>query len=88
MLCSLLCLTKVLLETVEARFPEPPVVLDPTADLPERGGPQSAGPPLGGASPGDQAGLFQHLEVFRDGLEADGERLGKLVLTVASPSAS
>ena len=44
---------------------------------------------IGRCVPGDQAGLFQHLEVFRNGLQADGEWLGQLVdrgLALGEPS--
>jgi hypothetical protein len=42
-----------------------------------RGALQPGGPELRGAPPIDRTGLLQHLEMFRDGLDADREGLGE-----------
>src|SRR5947209_6974701 len=50
---------EVLVEAVEAFFPEPAIVFHPVGDVLERLGPQTAWPPLCVPAPGDQAGPLQ-----------------------------
>lgn len=53
--------------------------LDPRGGVGEWFGFQAAGAVLGVTAAGDEASLFEHLEVFRDGREGDIEWSGKLV---------
>ena len=68
-----------LVEEVEAAFPEPAVVLQPVGGALQRSALESRGAQLRGAPARDQPGALQHLEVLGDRLEADRERLGQLV---------
>src|SRR5262245_1305360 len=53
---------QVVLEPVQALFPEAAVVLDPVRHLAQRAGLQPAGPPLGLAAARDEPRLLQHLQ--------------------------
>lgn len=65
------------LEGIDVRRPEAAVLVDPGGGVFEGAGVEAAGPPLRFATARDQAGAFQHLEVFGDGrhrhLEGPGE---------------
>src|SRR5204863_2387 len=56
-----------------------PVAVDPAGQRFERGGDEAARAALRVPAARDQAGGFQHLEMPRDGLLRDRERLGQLV---------
>src|SRR5690606_34819370 len=60
---SLLNLLQVRIQPVEAGVPEAAVVLQPLGDAPQRHRLQPGGTPLRLASPADQPGLLQHLQV-------------------------
>jgi hypothetical protein len=68
----------VLVETVEAALPEPPVRLHPLRDARQRRGLQPARPLLRVAAPADQPGAFEDLQVLGDRRHAHRERLGQL----------
>src|SRR4051812_25585838 len=76
---SFLYLLQLLLEPVEAGFPEASVVRYPAGDVLKRPGLKTARPPLRGAAPGDQPGALKHFEMLGHGLQAYVEGLGKLV---------
>ena len=63
-------LAQVLVQPVEALFPELAVALQPVGHVLERRGLQPARPPLGLAALGDQPGALEHLEVLGDGRQA------------------
>jgi len=69
----------VFVQPVVAVGPDLPVALDPADGLVEALRLQDAGPRLSCAGPRDEAGLLQHLQVFRDRLLRHRERLGELV---------
>src|SRR5215813_441877 len=71
-------LTQVLVEAVEALFPEAAVEGGPVGDVLERRRLQTAGTPLRVAAADDQSGPFEHLQVFGDGRQAHVEGLGEL----------
>jgi hypothetical protein len=62
------------LELVEPFPPDLPVAIDPLDGVVERLGLEATGTELGIAATGDQPGPLQHLEMPRDGLQADVER--------------
>src|ERR1700680_169990 len=66
---------QVLVEAVEALFPETLIVLDPFRRVLERSRLEPARPPLCLAPARNQAGALQHLEMFGDRWEAHLERL-------------
>src|SRR4051794_21568602 len=67
--------TQVILETVEALFPELTVIFDPLRDVFERLGLQAARAPLRVAAAGNESGALQHLQVLGDRGQAHLERL-------------
>ena len=69
---------------IETALPDPAVLVHPRRDVPQRLGPQLAGPPLRIPALDDQAGSLQHLEVLRDARQAHVEGLASSP-TVASP---
>src|SRR5438874_6883831 len=69
-------LAQVLVQAVEARFPEFAVVPDPVGDLLERRRLEVAGSPLRVAAAGDQSGALEHLQMLGDGRETHVEGLG------------
>src|SRR6185312_3721740 len=69
---------EVVVQRVEARVPEAPILLDPVRYFPERRRFDSGRAPLRVASARDQSGAFQHLEMPRYRGLADGERLRQL----------
>src|SRR5262245_46835583 len=88
MLCPLaLKILQIVVEAVETFVPEAAVVLDPVGGGLEGAGLEPARPPLGLAAASDQAGAFEHFEVFGNAGQADGEWL-RQCLTDASPWAS
>src|SRR5215469_12293017 len=72
-------LLEVVVHPVEAGLPDRPVAFGPSRDLLEWCRVQGARSVLGALTPHHQPGLFQHLDVFRDGRKRHLERLGKLV---------
>src|SRR4051794_4649505 len=66
-LLVLLYLAEVAVQSIEALFPVPAILVDPVGDLPERTRLQSARTPLGLPSLLDEARSFQHSEVLGDG---------------------
>jgi hypothetical protein len=66
-------------EAVEAGVPELAVAGHPFGGFAQGGGLEVARAPLGFAAAGDQSGLFEDLQVFGDGREAQGEGFGDLV---------
>src|SRR5215472_4652405 len=66
---------QVVLQPVEALFPEAAVIFQPVSRALERARSQPAWPPLRRAAAGDQAGVLQHLEVLGDAGKAHVERL-------------
>src|SRR5215216_2540208 len=72
-------LLEVIVEALEALFPELAVDLDPVADLLRRREFELAGPVLFLPRARDEAGALQDLEVFRDGGEREVERLGQFI---------
>jgi hypothetical protein len=67
---------KIVVQAVEAFFPEAAVVLYPVGDILEWRCLKAAGAPLGVASAGDEAGALEDFQVLRDGGKAHVERLG------------
>src|SRR5712664_161920 len=59
--------TQIVIQTVKALCPEPPVVRNPIGDVLKRGGRDLAGTPLRLSPAGNQTGVLQHLEVPGDG---------------------
>src|SRR5688572_28335639 len=76
---SLLDLSQMVVEAVEAALPELPVALQPAGDVLQRARVEPTGPPLRRPAAADQAGAFEDPQMFGDRLEADRERLGQLV---------
>src|SRR5215467_6796172 len=72
-------LSEVVVHPVEPGLPDRPVALSPGGDLLKWCGVQCTWSVLGLLTPQDQPGLFQHLDVFRDGRQRQLERLGELV---------
>src|SRR4029450_9557540 len=68
-----------LAEPVEATFPETTVSLEPVGRFFKRLAVEPRGPELCGSGTCDQAGVLEDLEVSRDGLNRDRERLRELV---------
>src|SRR5262245_14987729 len=68
-----------LVEPVKPVARDIPIALDPVRSDPEGCDLQAAGPPLRVTAAGDQPGPLEHLEMFGDRLEADGERFSQLV---------
>src|SRR5438105_3143242 len=64
-LCCGLDFLQVLVQPVEALFPEPAVVLDPLGGVLQRRRLQPARPPLRFAAARDQPGALQHLQMLR-----------------------
>src|SRR4029077_16389463 len=71
-------LLQVGIQAIEALVEETPVMAEPVGDVLERARLDAARPPLRLTAARDQAGAFQHFEVFGNRREAHGERLGKL----------
>src|SRR5882724_9075898 len=59
----LLNVAQIIVETIEALHPKLAVVRHPIGDIFERPGSDAAGPPLRFTPAGNQAGMFQHLEM-------------------------
>src|SRR5258705_394899 len=75
-LCSLgLQVAKVVVEAIEALFPQAPIGAEPIVNALERSGDKPARPPLRHAASGDEARAFQHLEMLGDGWTAYFEGL-------------
>src|SRR5262249_17508278 len=70
-------LLQVVLEPVEALFPEHAVVLQPVGCALQRARLEPAGAPLRLAPAGDEPGALQHLQVLGDRRQAHRERLGE-----------
>src|SRR4051794_38864040 len=68
-----------LVETVEARLPEPTVVVEPVNGVLERHRAEPGRPQLRAAPTLDQAGALKHAQVLAHGLAADGKRRRELV---------
>src|ERR1700730_2410838 len=71
-------LAEVIVQAIEAFFPEMPVVFQPIGGVLERTSFERAGSPLRLAAAVDQAGALQHLEVLGDRGKAHRERLRHL----------
>src|ERR1700730_469329 len=69
---------QIIVEAIEVLVPEAAETSEPAIDRPKRDRRDTAWPPLRLAPARDQAGMFQHLEMFRDCRKADVERFGKL----------
>ncbi len=74
-------------ETIEALGPEPLIPREPRRRACERRQGELCAPPPALLGSGDQRCALEHLEVSRDGREADGEGAASSV-AVASPTAS
>ena len=80
--CALsVCLdvAKVLFQEVEPLLPHLAMLFDPAGGSIESGSFEAARPVLGISTATDQSGPFEHLEVLRDRLQRDLERLGQFV---------
>src|SRR6185503_856471 len=69
-LCRFLCrlqLVQVVLQAIEARFPEAAIAFQPIVNAAQCARFDAAGPPLRLAAARDQARALQHLEVLGDG---------------------
>src|SRR5436190_12979861 len=71
--------SQVLLQAVEVRLPEPPILAQPLRGVTQRPCAQAGRAVLRRSPPGDEPGALQHLEVLGHGLQAHRERLGELV---------
>src|ERR1700737_5117354 len=71
-------LAEVIVQAIEAFFPEMPVVFQPIGGILERTRSERTGSPLRLAAAFDQAGALQHLEVLGDRRKAHRERLPEL----------
>ena len=71
--------TQVIVQAIEPRVPELPVVGQPSIDLAQRARGQAAGAPLRRPRTRDRAGALEDFQVLGDGRPADLERLGELV---------
>src|SRR2546421_9012385 len=69
-------LAQVIVEAIEALFPEPPIALEPIGDFLEPDRLEPARPPLRLAAARDQAGALRHLEGLGDGGQGHIEGLG------------
>jgi hypothetical protein len=69
----------VTLEAIEAQLPDRAVLLEPCGDAAQRRALDPGRAQLCGSSTRDQAGALEHLQVPRDRLHAERERLGELV---------
>src|SRR5215467_3944441 len=78
-LSSWLKLSEVVVHQVEAGLPDGPVPFGPSRDLRKWCCVQGTRSVLGSLTPHHQPGLFQHLDVLRDGRKRHLERLGELV---------
>src|SRR5260221_10806262 len=67
-------LLQIVVEAIEVLIPEPAETSQPAIDRFERDRRDPAWAPLRLAPARDQAGMFQHLEMFRDCRKADVER--------------
>src|SRR4051794_39529273 len=76
---SIVGISEARLEPIEAGLPEATVSLKPLDGLGRGRSLEPRGAELRRAAPGDQPRPLQHLEVLRDRLDADRERLGELV---------
>ncbi len=74
-------------QAIERLAPEAAIVIHPVVDFFERIGAQPARTGLGRAAPRDEPGPLEHLQMLRDGGQAQVEGLGQS-LTVFSPVAS
>src|SRR4051812_23612469 len=72
-------LFQVIIEPVEALFPELPVELDPRGGVLQRPRLQPARPPLRFAAAGDEPRALEHLQVLGNRRQGHVERLGQLV---------
>src|SRR5262245_18577774 len=70
-------LAQVLVQTIEAQFPEAAVALNPVRHVLERARFQAAGSPLGPPPACNQARVLEHLEVLGDCRKAQVEGLGE-----------
>ena len=70
---------EVLIELVEAVVPHLALLVDPVDGRVEAFGFEMTRSRLGFATTGDQSAVFEHLDVFRHGLECEIERLRQLV---------
>ena len=68
-----------LIEPVEALFPEAAIRFEPVGDILQGGAIELAGAPLGVPAAGDQAGSLQHLEVFGNRRLTEAEWFHELV---------
>src|SRR6267143_5628233 len=71
-------LAEVIVQAIEAFFPEMPVVFQPIGGILERTRSERAGSPLRLAAAFDETGAFQHLQVLGYCGKAHLERLGEL----------
>src|SRR5258708_2292194 len=69
---------QVIVQAIEALFPETPVVLQPVGGILERTGFEPARPPLRLATARNKTGALEHFEVLGDRGKAHRERLGQL----------
>src|SRR2546427_6757881 len=75
LLLLVLHVTQIVIQTVKALRPEPPVAFGPVGNVLERTCLEPAGPPLRLVSPRDQPRALQRLKVLGDGRHADREWL-------------
>jgi hypothetical protein len=80
MLLSPLCsqLSQVVVEPVHAVLPRATILIQPLGDFLQRGAVEMTRPPLRDARAADQAGSFQHLEMFRHRGRRDRKRFREL----------
>src|SRR3954452_5341527 len=71
-------LAQVILQAIEALFPEAAVVFEPVGGIFQRTGFEPAGPPLRLAPPLNKTRVLEHLEMLGDRRKAHGERFGQL----------
>jgi len=69
---------QIVIQTIEALRPEPPVVRHPIGDVFERRSRDAARPPLRLAPARNQTGMFQYLEVAGDGGHTHRKRRSQL----------
>src|SRR5262245_35255734 len=70
---------QVIVQAIEPRVPELPVVGQPRIDAAQRAGRQAAWPPLRRPRTRDEAGALEHFQMLGNGRPADLEGLGQLV---------
>src|SRR3954462_15659961 len=71
-------LSKVLVEPLQARLPEPPVLLDPARHVLEWRRLEATRPPLRVATLDHESRVLEHLQVLRDARQAHVERRSEL----------